>query len=254
LSKGASAWPPNHYRLKNQRPRLPSRSPLPRQPKVKPASKATATVAAKSKATKTTTKPKATKAIAKPVVKVGAVKAPVKKVAVKKAIAKKTTTAKAVSKAATKASSKKLTTKTVTKAKAAEAKVIVPQTTKATSKKTGTAVNKPAGMPEQIRDIILRVLDDRQAEQVVSIDLRGRSSMADYLLIASGRAARQIAAIADMIKGELAKIGVKQVRSEGTGEGNWVLVDAGDVIVHLFRPEVRHFYNIEQIYGEDIPA
>ncbi|MBP7252236.1 MAG: ribosome silencing factor [Alphaproteobacteria bacterium] len=111
-----------------------------------------------------------------------------------------------------------------------------------------------SGLPEQARDIVLRVLDERQAEQIVTIDLRGRSSMADYLIIASGRAARQIAAIADFVQAELGKIGIKRVRAEGTGEGNWVLVDAGDVILHLFRPEVRNFYNIEQIYGEDVPA
>lgn len=111
-----------------------------------------------------------------------------------------------------------------------------------------------SGLPEQARDIVLRVLDERQAEQIVTIDLRGRSSMADYLIIASGRAARQIAAIADFVQAELGKIGIKRVRAEGTGEGNWVLVDAGDVILHLFRPEVRNFYNIEQIYGEDVPG
>ena len=105
------------------------------------------------------------------------------------------------------------------------------------------------GVPEQVRDVILRVLDDRQAEQIVTIDLRGKSSMADYLIIGSGRAARQIGAIADIIRAELGKIGIRQVRAEGVTQGDWVLVDAGDVIVHLFRPEVRRFYNIEQIYG-----
>lgn len=108
---------------------------------------------------------------------------------------------------------------------------------------------KPTGMPERARDAILKVLDGRQAEQIVTIDLRGKSSMADYLIIASGRAARQIAAIADFIRADLAKLGIRPVRTEGATQGDWVLVDAGDVIVHLFRPEVRRFYNIEQIYA-----
>lgn len=118
--------------------------------------------------------------------------------------------------------------------------------------KASKPVKKPAksqGAPERIRDIILKILDDRQAEQIVTVNLRGKSSMADYLIIASGRAARQIAAIADFIRADLANLGLARVRTEGEQQGDWVLVDAGDVIVHLFRPEVRRYYNIEQIYG-----
>lgn len=137
--------------------------------------------------------------------------------------------------------------------KPAKKVVVAKAPAKKPAKQTAKTATQP-GLPEQIRDVILRVLDDRQAENILTIDLRGRSSIADYLIIASGRAARQIAAIADIARDELAKIGVRQVRSEGTAEGNWVLVDAGDVILHLFRPEVRQFYNIEQIYGEDLPA
>lgn len=189
--------------------------------------------AAKKPARKPAKKPPARKPAAKPKAKAApagkaktAVKSAVKKPAVKKAGAKKPATKKPVIK---KALSKKPPAQVV-KLKLARS-------------------NRPDGVPEQVRDIILRVLDDRQAEQIVTIDLRGRSSMADYLVIGSGRAARQIAAIADLIRAELGKIGIRQVRAEGVTQGDWVLVDAGDVIVHLFRPEVRKFYNIEQIYG-----
>ena len=91
-------------------------------------------------------------------------------------------------------------------------------------------------------------LEDRQAEQIVTVELEGRSSMADYLVIASGRAQRQIAAIADYLREAFMKLGVRQVRIEGLPEANWVLVDAGDIVVHLFRPEVRDYYRLEDIW------
>ncbi len=181
-----------------------------------------------------------------------ATKSPVKKTVAKRAVAPKKKTVAAAAKVkpvARKAAVKKPVTAKVT-AKPAVKKAVAK---KPVAKKT-VGGKGASGLPEQARDIILRVLDERQAEQIVTIDLRGRSSMADYLIIASGRAARQIAAIADFVQAELAKIGIKRVRAEGTGEGNWVLVDAGDVILHLFRPEVRNFYNIEHIYGEEVPT
>ncbi|MBI1273704.1 MAG: ribosome silencing factor [Alphaproteobacteria bacterium] len=107
----------------------------------------------------------------------------------------------------------------------------------------------PAGVPEQLRDLALRALDGRKAENVMTVDLRGRSAIADYLIIATGRSSRQIAALADGVREVVMKSGSPPPRIEGKQQGDWVLVDAGDVIVHLFRPEVRHFYNIETIYG-----
>lgn len=166
----------------------------------------------------------------------------------KKAASRKPVGKKVAKAAVKKPAAKGTAAKTAKPARAAKPKAakVVKKTVKAAKPKKAEA----HGMPEQLRDTVLRVLDDRQAEQIVTFDLRGRSSMADYLIIASGRAARQIAAIADMVRTEAAKLGIKQVRIEGTGEGNWVLVDVGDVIVHLFRPEVRRFYNIETIYDE----
>lgn len=80
------------------------------------------------------------------------------------------------------------------------------------------------------------------------IDLQGQSSIADYIVVASGRSARQVSAMADKLAERLNRAGLKDVRIEGARQGDWVVVDAGDVIVHLFRPEVRAFYNIEKMW------
>ncbi|MDX2028796.1 MAG: ribosome silencing factor [Alphaproteobacteria bacterium] len=109
----------------------------------------------------------------------------------------------------------------------------------------------PRGLPEILRDTALKILDDRQAEDIVTVDLTARSSLADYLIVASGRASRQVAAIAHYLREAFTKHGVRQIRIEGLPQGNWVLVDAGDVVVHLFRPEVRRYYDLEGIWGGD---
>ena len=92
-------------------------------------------------------------------------------------------------------------------------------------------------------------LEDGKAEDIARIDLRGKSSIADDLLIASGRSARQVAALADRVMAALAQRGQKRVPVEGLETGDWVLIDAGDVIVHLFRPEIRARYNLEKMWG-----
>ena len=97
--------------------------------------------------------------------------------------------------------------------------------------------------------MILQRLDDEKAQDIFHIDLRGRSSMADALVIASGRSARHVGAIADHILRMLKDAGHGKARVEGLPACDWVLIDAGDVIVHLFRPEVRSFYNIEKIWS-----
>ncbi len=109
---------------------------------------------------------------------------------------------------------------------------------------------RPAGMPEMLRDAALAVLNERQAEDVLTFDLAERSAMADYLVIASGRASKQLAAIAHYLGEAFVKLGVSKPRIEGLQDANWVLVDAGDVIVHLFRPEVRKYYDLERIWQE----
>ncbi|MFP4240055.1 ribosome silencing factor [Rhodosalinus sp.] len=108
--------------------------------------------------------------------------------------------------------------------------------------------------PEQLRETLLaRVLDsldDSKAEDVVQIDLRGKSAIADHMVICSGRSARQVSAIAERLVDTLKQeLGVLS-RVEGQETGDWVLIDAGDVIVHVFRPEVREFYQLEKMWLE----
>jgi ribosome-associated protein len=97
--------------------------------------------------------------------------------------------------------------------------------------------------------VVLSSLEDDKAEDILAIDIRGKSSFADMLVIASGRSARHVAALADHVMRKLKDSGVKDVQIEGLPQADWVLVDAGDVVIHLFRPEVRAFYNIEKIWA-----
>ncbi|MFN3641790.1 MAG: ribosome silencing factor [Gemmobacter sp.] len=95
---------------------------------------------------------------------------------------------------------------------------------------------------------ILTSLDDDKAEDVVPIDLRGRSEMADHMVIASGRSSRQVAAISEKLTERLKDEFGILCKVEGKETGDWVLIDAGDVIVHVFRPEVREFYQLEKMW------
>ncbi len=108
-------------------------------------------------------------------------------------------------------------------------------------------------MADDLLKIVATSLDDDKAEDIVSIDLRGKSSIADYMIIASGRSSRQLVAMAQHLDEKLSKLGVKDVAIEGMTQGDWVLLDGGDVVVHLFRPEVREFYNLEKMWGADLP-
>jgi ribosome-associated protein len=95
---------------------------------------------------------------------------------------------------------------------------------------------------------VLDSLSDDKAEEVVQIDLRGKSQMADYMVIASGRSSRQVAAISEKLVERLKETFGLSARMEGKDTGDWVLIDAGDVIVHVFRPEVREFYQLEKMW------
>ena len=102
---------------------------------------------------------------------------------------------------------------------------------------------------------VLSSLDDDKAEDVVTIDLRGRSALADHMVIASGRSARQVGAIAEKLVERLKQVTGRTARVEGKETGDWVLVDTDDVIVHIFRPEVREFYQLEKMWmPADAPA
>ena len=96
-------------------------------------------------------------------------------------------------------------------------------------------------------------MDDDKAEDIISIDLAGKSSIADYMVIATGRSSRQLNAMAQHLDEKLTKLGVKKVSIEGLTECEWVLLDGGDVVVHLFKPEIRSFYNLEKMWGVDLP-
>ncbi len=101
---------------------------------------------------------------------------------------------------------------------------------------------------------VIHWLDDAKAENVVTIDLKGKSSIGDYMLIATGRSDRHVGAIADQIQRKLKEQGHGRVRVEGMEACDWVLIDAGDLIVHVFRPEVRDFYNLEKMWTGERPA
>ena len=100
-----------------------------------------------------------------------------------------------------------------------------------------------------VHELVLDQLDEDQAQELVTIPLEGKSSIADHMVIASGRSTRQVAAMATKLAERLKKEGHGSPRIEGLPAADWVLIDAGDVVVHLFRPEVRSFYNLERMWG-----
>ena len=101
---------------------------------------------------------------------------------------------------------------------------------------------------------IVHWLDEGKAEEIVTIDLEGKSSIGDFMVIASGRNDRHVGAIADQLKKKIKEAGWTHVRVEGQQTCDWVLIDTGDVIVHVFRPEVREFYNLEKMWSAERPA
>jgi ribosome-associated protein len=103
-------------------------------------------------------------------------------------------------------------------------------------------------------ETIVTQLEDDKAEDIVVIDLAGKTSIADHMVVASGRSARQVGAMADHLVEKLKAAGIGPLRVEGKTNADWVLIDAIDVIVHLFRPEVRAFYQIEKMWGHETPV
>ena len=188
------------------------------------------------KAVKKIVKAASKKAIKK-IVKTAPKKAVAKKAVVKKVAAKKLVIKKAVGK------------KTVVKkAPAAKTKKM------AIVKLTAPPAPRYAGPDWPLMNVILDSVEDSKAEHVIAINLEGRSSMADGMVIASGRANRHVAAIAEQLVTKLKAHGQKDIRVEGLDQSDWVLVDAGNVIVHIFRPEVRSFYNLEKLWSEHAPS
>jgi ribosome-associated protein len=106
--------------------------------------------------------------------------------------------------------------------------------------------------PLELARLVAQQLDDDKAENILTIPLTGKSPMADAMIVASGRSQRHVAALADHVSQKFKEAGVAKVRVEGLQNADWVLIDAGDVIVHIFRPEVREFYNLERIWSSDV--
>jgi len=105
--------------------------------------------------------------------------------------------------------------------------------------------------PAELLHRILDSLEDGKAEDIVTLDLAGKSTIADYMVVASGRSSRQVTSLTEHLEAALA--GGPRVAVEGKAQGDWVLVDAGDVIVHIFRPDIRAYYNLEKMWGDDAP-
>jgi len=118
----------------------------------------------------------------------------------------------------------------------------------------GTRKQSGEQTPTHLKDLIVEVLDASKAEEIEVIDLMGQTSLADYMIVASGTSSRQVAGFVDKIDEKLKGSIFDVIRTEGLPTADWVVVDCGDVIVHLFRPEVREFYAIEKMWQIDAPV
>ena len=116
-------------------------------------------------------------------------------------------------------------------------------------RKTRASGRKAPAASKKLLGLVEKSLDDDKAENVVAIDLSGKSSIADYMVIASGRSTRQLGAMAEHLQVKLKATGINPVGIEGATAGDWVLIDGGDIVIHLFRPEIRQLYNLEKMWG-----
>jgi ribosome-associated protein len=125
-----------------------------------------------------------------------------------------------------------------------------------TARKTPTQAAALKAQPDADKtlNMILSRLDDMKAEETVTIDLRGKSAFSDYMIITTGRANRHVGAIAENVTKALKENGIKSLHVEGLPNCDWVLIDSGDVVVHVFRPEVREFYNLERLWAQNPAA
>ena len=119
-----------------------------------------------------------------------------------------------------------------------------------TSKKSKTSSK---AISKKLLDLATTSLDDDKAQDVVVINLAGKTNFADYMVIASGTSQRHVATMAVHLREKFKTTGVKEIPLEGTEQNDWVLIDGGDIIVHLFRPEIREFYELEKMWGVEMP-
>lgn len=173
-----------------------------------------------------------------PAGKAAADKAP-KKAPVKKAVAKAVAAPKKA--ASSRSAAPKAAKSTATKAVIAK---------KAAPKKTAAADVAHDSATKTLK-LVLGRLEDMKAEETVTIDLRGKSAFSDYLVVTTGRANRHVGAIAENVAKGLKEAGQKKLHVEGMTNCDWVLIDTGEVILHVFRPEVREFYNIERLWAQN---
>ena len=125
-----------------------------------------------------------------------------------------------------------------------------------TPRKTSTEAAALKAQPDADKtlNMILSRLDDMKAEETVTIDLRGKSAFSDYMIVTTGRVNRHVGAIAENVTKALKENGVRNIHVEGLPNCDWVLIDSGDVVVHVFRPEVREFYNLERLWTQNPAA
>jgi ribosome-associated protein len=126
--------------------------------------------------------------------------------------------------------------------------------TRKVAKKPRTKVRDPLARSRELLALVQACLDDDKAEEVVVIELAGKSTIADFMVVATGRSTRQVGAMAEHLRRKLRAAGIKGISVEGAARADWVLIDGGDIIVHLFRPEVRAFYRLEKMWGEEFAA
>jgi ribosome-associated protein len=167
------------------------------------------------------------------------------------------TTAKKSTKPAVKASVKTTAkaAKPAVKAKAKPAAKSVAKKAAPAATKKAAAAKKPAAAPKKLTGSaalakqIATILDTNKGEDIITLALADKCSFADYMIVASGRAPRHVVALADYVGDMLKKQGIPPLSIEGKETGDWVLIDAGDIVVHIFRPEIRQFYNIEKMWA-----
>jgi ribosome-associated protein len=128
---------------------------------------------------------------------------------------------------------------------------VLPKTAKS-ARKTSTEIAALKAQPDADKtlSLILSRLEDMKAEETITIDLHGKSAYSDYMIVTTGRSNRHVGSIAENVAKGLKEAGIKNIHVEGLPNCDWVLIDSGDVIVHVFRPEVREFYNLERLWTQ----
>lgn len=161
---------------------------------------------------------------------------------------------KKVAKKVAKKTAKKVVKKAAKKAPKKAVKTAPKKAPKMATRKTRATDRDPLARSRELLALVQACLDDDKAEEVVVIELAGKSTIADFMVVATGRSSRQVGAMAEHLHGKLKAAGVKGISIEGAARADWVLIDGGDIIVHLFRPEVRAFYALEKMWGEEFSA